>query len=778
MIAPALDALKAHRQFIIYRLEPSKKRHGKTDKIPCDWRTGRNADAHHLDIWLDADTAVQTAMSLGTNYGVGFVLTVDCKLFCLDIDHCLQPDNTWSPLAHNLCAMFPRAAIEISQSGHGLHIWGTYSGDSPPHGCRNIALGIELYTDERFIALGRPEGARGIAGDCTLELHSAIALFFAPDTSQPAAQEWTTAPCPEWCGPADDDELINRALRSCSPTAAFGTRASVAELWNADEEALSRAYPADGRSDGRRYDASSADAALAQHWAFWTGKNCERILRLMNRSALVREKWDRKDYLHRTILGAVARQIDVYVDERQRRRKQIEESIRIGEGSDEIRTIGTVSLEEMLARFVFIQGGQQVVDLQHPQHVAALGDWKAALRASTTIKEVKGQFNRDRTPKTKTYETATLWEKSPERKQALAVTFKAGGKLLTRDPKGREAVNIWNPFDRTVPPEDASLFLEHVDYLFGSDAGHFLDWLAHIEQRPGRLPHFGWIHISDKHGTGRNWLASVIARLWPGYAAINFDLSGMLRTGFNDRLSCKLIAVVDEIQEGGSNARWDNAETMKRLVTEEYRTINPKFGHIREEFNACRWLIFSNNIGALPLDEHDRRFNVVHNEEPPRTPDYYIRLYAALNEPAFIAGIAHMLRNRDLSSFNPGAHAAMNAAKEALIAASLGEADEILIDLVKNWPADVIHVSMLGELITGQPGAKLTRAHSHALERRGIKSHKKKIRIGETTVRVNILRNFAHWKDAGADQIRAELGRGPKTSFGGARAYLDSLTAN
>lgn len=775
MIAPALYGLTAHRQFIVYRLEPSKSRPGKLDKLPIDYSTGRVISAHDSAYWLGYDSAARFAQQFGDGHGVGFVITPESKVFCLDIDGCLQVDGQWSQQSRDLCAMFPGAAIECSVSGRGLHIWGTYSGDIPPHGCKNEALGIELYTEKRFIALGRPDGATGnVAADCTLALQCAAAVYFPPDMAQIVDQSWTTEPCEEWRGPTDDDDLLRRAMGSKSAAAAFGGRASFADLWNNNGGALMHAYPA----EGRMYDASQADAALAQHLAFWTGKDCERIKRLMDRSALARDKWNREDYLPRTILGAVARQFEVFVDEAARRREQIEEAMRIGEGSDEIRLAGTITLDEMLPRFVFIQDGQQVVDLQQPQHVAALGDWKATFKASTTTLEVKGQFNFDGTPKTKTYETAALWEKSPKRQIAQAVTFLAGGKRVVRDPKGREAVNTWNPPERSTPPGDPSLFLEHVGYLFGADASRFLDWLAHIEQRPGELPQFGWLHISDKQGTGRNWIAGVVARLWPGYAAVNFDLSAFFRTGFNDRLSSKIIAVVDEINEGANESKWRNSETMKSLVNEGQRTINPKFGRIREEFNACRWLVFSNHRSALALNETDRRFNVVIREGTPQAPDYYARLYAALKEPGFIAGVAHFLRTRDLSAFNPGAHAVMNAAKEAVIAANRTEADETLVDVVKHWPADVIQSSMLGELITGLPGGKITPAHRHALERRGIRGRKKPVWFGNSTCRVSILRNPEQWEGADANLIAAELAKVPQQlPFGGIRAYLDNLTA-
>lgn len=707
---------------------------------------------------------------------MGFVLTPDTKLFCLDIDGCLQPDGQWSPVATQLCGLFPGAAVECSVSGTGLHIWGSYAGEMPAHGCKNTALGIEFYNERRFVALGLPDSAVGDAAtDCTLSLHAAIALYFPPDAVGDAA-EWTTEARNDWRGPQSDDELIRRALQSRSSASAFGGKASFADLWTGNVEALSRAYP----DAVRPYDASSADAALAAHLAFWTGANCERIDRLMRQSQLNRDKWEREDYLPRTILAAAGRQDAVFVDESARRREQIEEAMAIGEGSDEIRLAGTIGLDEMLPRFVFIQDGQQVVDLQQPQHVAALSDWKATLKASTTTLEVKGQYNFDGTPKTKTYETSALWEKNPLRQISQAVTFLAGGKRVVRDPKGREAVNTWNAPARTTLPGDASLFLEHVAYLFGDDAPRFLDWLAHIEQRPGELPQSGWLHISDKQGTGRNWIASVIARLWPGYAAVNFDLSGLFRTGFNDRLSSKIIAVVDEINEGGNESKWRNSETMKSLINEGQRTINPKFGRIREEFNACRWLVFSNHRSALALNETDRRFNVVIREGTPRDAEYYRGLYAALKAPGFIAGVAHTLRTRDLSDFNPGAHAVMTAAKEAVVAASRSEADEVLVDVVKYWPADVIHSSALGELMTGQLGGKITPAHRHALERRGIRVRKNPVRVGNMTARVAILRNPEQWEGADAYLIAAELARGPQQpafGLGGVRAYLDTLTA-
>jgi Family of unknown function (DUF5906) len=232
----------------------------------------------------------------------------------------------------------------------------------------------------------------------------------------------------------------------------------------------------------------------------------------------------------------------------------------------------------------------------------------------------------------------------------------------------------------------------------------------------------------------------------------------MLRTGFNGALTMKLIAIVDEIREGGAGARWENAETLKRIVTEEHRMINPKYGRQRQEFNACRWLIFSNHVSALPLEESDRRFNIVRNDAPPKDQAYYGRLYAALKDSSFIAGVAKLLNARSLVSFNPGAHAMLNEAKRDLVEASLSDADRTLRDVLEHWPTDVMLSSTLGQLLTEDSvGGTLTAGHRNALERRGIKPYRSNVKFMGAAARVTIIRNFARWKDADPSIIRCEL---------------------
>ncbi|MGN6525806.1 MAG: phage NrS-1 polymerase family protein [Burkholderiaceae bacterium] len=312
--ASPLAPLAALRQFIAIRFVPLDE--GKTDKLPLTPQgtltPKGQGGAHNPAYWQSWAEAHALATRLGPGHGVGFVMQESNGLFCIDIDNCVLPGGGYTQIVHDLAAQLgPHVVWELSQSGRGLHLW--MRATLPEHRKKNVPLGLEGYTGKRFIALGT-----AFHGDMDEPCPGALAVaarYFPPNEG--AATVPQEGPVPEWRGPADDDELLRRAMQSSSKRGMFGgqdTRVDFADLWNANEDALRKRWP----DPNGGYDASSADAALAAHLAFWTGKDVARIERLMRRSALAREKWDsRSDYLvDRTIVGACAKSRDVLVDNR------------------------------------------------------------------------------------------------------------------------------------------------------------------------------------------------------------------------------------------------------------------------------------------------------------------------------------------------------------------------------------------------------------------------------------------------------------------------------
>ena len=455
--------------------------------------------------------------------------------------------------------------------------------------------------------------------------------------------------------------------------------------------------------------------------------------------------WDEEESTAKAIVGKAFNEI-----RKERRIAQKEASRAIGEGRDSpvLLIAEQINLQEAIKRFVFVTDGKSVVDTQNATFAVAFHEFDAKFAASK-----HPYVGKDGNLKIKTVGAA--WLESRNRMTVDAITFKPGAEIQTAAPSGALAINTWRRRERQIPDryEDrAAMFVSHVNFLFGEYADVFLDWLGHLEQKPGELPHFGWLHIARAHGLGRNWLASVLARLWRGQVAASFDLIGALNSGFNDRLGRCLLAIVDEIHEGG-DLSWKHASALRQLITAEHRNVNPKYGRQRVEFNFTRWLLLSNHAGAIPLDERDRRFWIVECKAAPKSPSHYVELYAALNDPEFIQSVGAYLQRRDISKFQAGQRPPMTEAKAVLVALSKTEADILAEAVAARWPVDVIYLSEL-EFLYAQffdPGnPKLnSRSLKYAFDRVGIRRcSRAQIRDGKNRQMPYVIRNYDVWNGA------------------------------
>ncbi|MEN1957223.1 phage/plasmid primase, P4 family [Luteimonas changyuni] len=285
---------------------------GKFAKLPCTLDGARwPVDAASPANWHTFDAVRDAVISLDTpgaavRYTMGFRLTREAGYVLFDLDHALGQDNQWQPIVNELCAQFAGAMIEVSSSGHGLHIIARTSSAMPEHRCkpsRDVAAStapveLELYSEGQSIAFGFGDQVQGCADTC-FDFAPLVECYFKRD-ALPLPMSPERGHAVGFNG--TDDELIRKALSApVSAAVAFGGKASVADLWN-----------------GKCAADSHADAALVAHLAFWCGPDPERIERLMRRSNLIRPKWNERrpggSYLTHTIAEILAKTDTFYTE--------------------------------------------------------------------------------------------------------------------------------------------------------------------------------------------------------------------------------------------------------------------------------------------------------------------------------------------------------------------------------------------------------------------------------------------------------------------------------
>jgi len=709
------DALKEFPNFVVWRLIPNANG-GKPKKLLFDPKTYQVASSTNPNTWSNYETACLALRNGGFN-GIGFVFTENDPFVFLDIDDCRDPaTGAVTQAAQFFLNTCPTAAWEVSQSYKGLHAIMRVSNKKDLYDRKNKFLLLdgkfEFYTTKRFIAFGQCNWWGDLALKENLDIHlKNLIPTKAIETEQPISTVQNTS---------SHEDILQRAMKTKSIAQIFEKTPDFESLWNGNSDILSKFYPDSG---DRKFDHSSAEQALANILMFHSNGDGGAVCLLMNNSPLCqRIKWKtRADYRTRTIKKA---EIAFHEYQKKRRSEQQSKNEIIGNDTPSLPLPTILDLEGMLEQFVHVGNGSQIIH-RPTKRVRAKDD--AALEYAGSYCEVDtGKFDNNGLPVRKRCKNIRLWQESSHRLSVDEYTWQPDKpefcSALELSTNGGNAYNLWRGLSFLPPPgnwqEWAQPFLQHVTYLVPNEVERlrFLQWLAHIFQRPGELPHTAYLFIATMTGIGRNTLASILARALRGYVAANIDVQILTNKGFNGRLSQKLLATVDEIREGGGN-RWQQAENIKSALTEEHRNINPKFGRQYLEKNCCRFLMFSNHLDALPFDEMDRRIIVIENPTVPANPGWFEYIHSVMDNPNFIASVQYYLLNFDISNFKTGERAPMNQAKIKALAAMESNAEKSVRQFVDEWPGSLSTVADLREFIGEDALSLSSKAISHLIDR-------------------------------------------------------------
>lgn len=610
--------------------------------------------------------------AVATGHPVAFVLTANDPYFFLDLDKC-HDGTDWEPAAREVVGRFPGAAMEVSQSGRGLHILGRCSGDWSGH--RNKWDGwLEFYTAGRIVCFGHGwQGNPDI--DWTPQLRSFVPARATVDAlPQPAGAVEV----------ATDADVLGRMLKARSVNATFGQGASAADLWEARMEVLARFYPS---ASNDAFDRSSADAALMSHLAFWTGRNPVQMDRLFRQSGLMRAKYEqREDYRTATVNHAIAGTSKVA-------------DWRLSEpstGGEVAIGSGYMSAADQAAHFdgcVYVTDRHAVLVptgeiLRPEQFNARYGGYAFGLDS----------LNNKTTRKAFEVFTESQARRFPKVARSTFRPERPFGEIVD------DTVNTYRKYGVEPVAGDVGPFLRHLEHLLPNldDRNHMVRWLAYVVKNPGRLTRWAPVLIGPP-GNGKSFVAGCVVKAIGDVYRHTVKPKELTAT-HNGWIHRKLFAQVEEIN---MFARREIMEDIKTYITDEninVRAMNTDSVTIR---NSLNWFFCTNHEDGVIKTVDDRRFAIFQTTPTVPTKEYFESLYNWAEAGGY-GHIAHWLleqRCDDLPATAP-----RTSSTDAAIIASRGPIEQHVAEAVEageiGFRGGWVSAWAVGQLFVGskQPG--------------------------------------------------------------------------
>ncbi|HVC37834.1 MAG TPA: primase-helicase family protein, partial [Gammaproteobacteria bacterium] len=358
----------------------------------------------------------------------------------------------------------------------------------------------------------------------------------------------------------------------------------------------------------------------------------------------------------------------------------------------------SLTLEQMLKRFVHVSRGPMIVDIENTYRQLNPREF-AATYAHNTRQLEKGD---------KAIPVTKLWQNSPGRLSVDALGFHPGEGKFYRE-SGVAYLNLWIPPSwPAMDPEDAleasQPFFDHLTYLIPDEVtrNDLIDWLAHATQDPDVRPHHHFLLIAPQEGTGRDLMVNILECLWGERHAGFINLHDYMKGPHNEHMSGKILISVHEIK-APPREQWEYKERLKTLMTDDQININPKHKPMRTERFRARLMMLANDENALPVSEGERRIYTGRCADQFKDEAYYKRLYGIYKDNRkrnhMLTGIWQLLRTRDLSKFNPGRRAPLNEMKRAMIAAGRSDEQSNAVEFARKCPFDVVGSNDLIELL-------------------------------------------------------------------------------
>lgn len=160
--------------------------------------------------------------------------------------------------------------------------------------------------------------------------------------------------------------------------------------------------------------------------------------------------------------------------------------------------------------------------------------------------------------------------------------------------KGKAAVEVVLNFFRTQFPDPVEF-------------QHVMDWLAWVINNPTKRMTYA-LMILGGQGSGKSIIKKFMQYML-GMENVGTVNNQVIHKSFTGWQGGSILKVIEEISVAGH--RFDVVNALKEPITNETLFVERKNKEGVEEVNTASWMMYTNDIAALPISQNDRRFLMV-----------------------------------------------------------------------------------------------------------------------------------------------------------------------
>lgn len=262
------------------------------------------------------------------------------------------------------------------------------------------------------------------------------------------------------------------------------------------------------------------------------------------------------------------------------------------------------------------------------------------------------------------------------------------GNYHTDEITGCTYANTWRKYEptTTTPPALSPDFTELFERLLPDEAQRdlFLQYLAHIFQRPSQRTSWHCMFADSDSGVGKGFLMEFILDPLLKHTQV-LSTYAKLTGQFSTTLADNLLVLLDDCV-----ARSDATQTaMKSMLSEHRVYIERKYAQGGMEYTYTRFILASNEKKPLDLEPDDRRWFIAdpmrHKESPEETQQFLKGLSDWIDKPGSLDAMYQFFMNVDLDGFNHKFVVKTEAFKN-MVKLSKGIHGDLLADFIEDHP--------------------------------------------------------------------------------------------